>query len=117
MGRMQRLDETLERREDLRARRRLACTLLMGGRRHEGIVRDVSASSLYVQTAAELRCGVELVVSLKVPDGELFVLEACVRETRIVARSLAAVSAGGAVLRLEDPPAAWLRFVEAECRN
>ncbi len=117
MGRMQSLDESLERRDRLRVRRRLDCALLFGGRRHEGVVRDVSAEGLYVQTGGELRCGADVVVSLKVPEGELFVLEASVRQTRPVARSLAAVCADGAVLRLVDPPAAWLRFVEAESRR
>jgi hypothetical protein len=86
----------------------------MGGQRHEGSVRDLSPECLYVLTAAELRPGADVVVSLRAPGAELFVLEASVAETRTVARSLAAASAGGAVLRIQHPPAAWLRFARTE---
>lgn len=114
---MPRLDESLERREMDRVGCRLECALLVAGKRHEALVRDLSPAGLRVQTAGELRCGAEVVVSLAAPEGELFVLEASVREKRTVARSLSAVCVDAVVLRLRDPSPAWLRFVEAESRR
>lgn len=114
MALMRRLDEALERREQLRVSQRLGCALLVGGRRYEGVLADLSADAVLVQMDAELPCGTDVVVSLGVPKGEIVVIEATVRERRAVARSLASATAGATLLRVEDPPAAWLRFVEAE---
>jgi hypothetical protein len=111
---MRRLDEAFERREHLRVSRRLRCALLAGGRRYEGWVSDVAPGSLLVHTEAELPCGSGVAVSLNVPEGELVVLEARVRERRPLARSLAGAMAAGTVLRVNAPPSAWLRWVDAE---
>jgi hypothetical protein len=114
MGRMRRLDEAFERRRHLRVSQRLSCALLAHGRRHEGVVCDVSPGSLRVQTPAELPCGTGVVVSLNLPEGGLVLLEASVRERRTLPRSLAAALPDAAVLDVEAPPPAWLRFVDDE---
>ena len=114
MALMRRLDEAFERREELRVSQRLGCALLVGGRRYEGVVSDLSAGSVVVQTAAELPCGTDVVVSLGVPQGGIVVIEASVRERRAVARSLSAATHCATLLRVEDPPPAWLRFVDGE---
>ena len=114
---MPRLDESFERRETARVGCRLDCALLVAGKRHDAVVQDLSPAALRVQTTGELRPGADVVLSLKAPEGELFVLEARVRERRAVARSLSAACGDTAVLRLAEPPPAWLRFVEAESRK
>ena len=111
---MRRLDEAFERREQLRVSRRLSCALLAGGRRYEGLVSDVAPGSLLVHTDVELPFGSGVAVSLNVPEGGLMVLEAKVRERRTLARSLTGAMAAGTVLRVNAPPAAWLRWVDAE---
>jgi hypothetical protein len=111
---MRRLDEAFERREQIRVSRRLSCALLVSGRRHEGLVREVSADSLLVQTEAELAQGTGVVLSLSLPEGAPLVLEASVRERRPLARSLAAATAPATVLWVEEPPASWLRWVDGE---
>jgi hypothetical protein len=114
MALMRQLDEALERRQHLRVSERLACALLARGRRHEGVVCDVASGSLLVQTPAELPCGTSVVVSLNLPEGGLVLLEASVRARRPRPRSLAAALPDAAVLQVQDPPGAWLRFVDAE---
>jgi hypothetical protein len=111
---MRRLDEAFERREYLRVSRRLPCALLSGGRRYDGLVADAAPGSLLVHTEAELPFGTGVAVSLNVPGGGLVVLEAKVRERRTLARSLSGAMAAGTVLRVNAPPAAWLRWVDAE---
>lgn len=114
MTRMRRLDEAFERRDSLRISRRIPCTLLEGGRRHVAWVRDIAPGSLRVQTEAELRCGMDVVVSLQVPDDGVAVMKASVHERRRLARSLSAACLEDTVLRVDDPPGAWLRWVDGE---
>jgi len=114
MGTMRRLDEAFERRDQIRVSRRLACALLVSGHRHEGLVSEVSARSLLVHTEAELPRGAGVVLSLGVPGGRPMVLETSVRERRPLARSLGAAMAAATVLQVEDPPDAWLRWVDGE---
>jgi hypothetical protein len=114
MGQMRRLDEAFERRQELRVSQRLACALLARGRRHEGLICDVSPGSLLVHTEAPLPCGTGVVVSLSLPEAGMVLLEATVRERRPLARSLAAALPDAAVLQVDDPPPAWLRVVAAE---
>jgi hypothetical protein len=111
---MRRLDEAFERREHLRVSRRLGCALLAGGHRYDGLVADIAPGSLLVHTEAELPSGSGVAVSLNVPDGGLVVLEARVRERRALPRSLSGAMAAGTVLRVNAPPAAWLRWVDDE---
>jgi len=111
---MRRLDEAFERREEIRVSRRLPCALLVAGRRYEGVVSEVSAASLLVQTETELPRGTGVVLSLSLPEGAPLVLEAFVRNRRPLARSLTGATAPATVLRVEDPPAVWLRWVDGE---
>ena len=114
MAGMRRLDEAFERREYFRISRRIPCALLAGGRRHEGVVRDISPGNLVVQTAAELPAGAPVVVSLEMPGDGMTLLQASVRERRAVARSITACTWADTVLRVDAPPAAWLRWVDGE---
>ena len=85
MGTMRRLDEAFERRDQIRVSRRLACALLVSGRRHEGLVSEISARSLLVHTEADLPPGAGVVLSLGMPGGMPMVLETSVRERRPLA--------------------------------
>jgi hypothetical protein len=114
MTQMRRMDEAFERRDYFRLARRIPCALLEGGRRHEGVVRQISPGNLLVQTAAELACGAPVVVSLEMPGDGITLLQASVRERRPVARSLGTAVSADTVLRVDAPPARWLRWVDAE---
>ena len=111
---MRHWDEAFERRDEPRICRRLACALLVGGRRLDAQVSQVSAAGLLVHTESELPRGTGVVVSLELPEGAPMVLEAFVRERRPLARSLGAATVPATVLRIEDPPARWLRWVDGE---
>jgi hypothetical protein len=109
---MTRLVESLERRDQPRVRRELPCALLVEGRRHRGFVQDISAWGLFVQTPGELPPGADAIVDFRTPEGRRFVLEASVPHRRQVSLSLASLGARGVGLHIQDPPAAYLRWVE-----
>jgi hypothetical protein len=114
MTQMRRMDEAFERRDYFRISRRIPCALLEGGRRHDGVVREISPSCLLVQTSADLGEGAPVVVSLEMPGDGMTLLQAFVRERRAVARSLSSCTWADTVLKVDAPPAAWLRWVDAE---
>jgi hypothetical protein len=109
---MTQLLESLERRDQKRLRRELACVLLVDGCRHRGLVRDISAWGLFVETPGELPQGSDVVVAFRTPERERFVLEASVPHRRQASRSLTSHSADGVGLCIQDPPAAYRRWVE-----
>jgi hypothetical protein len=109
---MGRFTEALERRDQPRLRRELACSLLIEGRRHRGLVRDISGWGLFVQTPEELPPGNDAIVAFRTPEGRRFVLEATVPHRRALSHSTAALGDGGVGLRIQDPPAAYRRWVE-----
>jgi c-di-GMP-binding flagellar brake protein YcgR len=57
----------MERRGSDRIRRRVACTFEYEGCTHEGVVADVSAGGLFLQTDAGIALGSELTLSLRDP--------------------------------------------------
>jgi hypothetical protein len=65
----------LERRDSPRVKRRLPCSLLIGGRCHPAIVRNLSASGFFVETDADLHLGTGVIVTVSGPDGARFLLE------------------------------------------
>ena len=62
---MGQLVEELERRDFQRVKRRLPCSLLIGGRCHSATVRDLSANGFFVETDADLRLGIGVIVTIK----------------------------------------------------
>ena len=105
--------ESLERRNQPRLRRELPCTLLVEGRRHRGLVRDISALGLFVETPDPVPPGADVIVELRIPEGRRFVLETSVPYRRPVSQSLASHTTGGVGLHIQDPSRAYLRWVEA----
>ena len=110
---MKRLVEALERRGHPRVEWHLPCKLLVDGRVHRGSLWEICVRGFFVATGAGLRPGAGAVVSFDTPEGEHFVLEVSVPHRRGVARSLADLLPGGVGLRVEAPPPAYLRWVEA----
>jgi hypothetical protein len=110
---MGRLMESMERRDQPRVRRELPCTLLVEGRRHRGLVRDISAWGLFVQTPDPVPPGADVIVELRIPEGRNFVLEAKAPYRRPVSQSLASHSSEGVGLHIQDPSRAYRRWVES----
>jgi len=95
-----------------RSKKRIACELLIKGDRYKGIVLDVSAFGIFVQTNARPRPGAQIGVKLTLPgsNGPLSIGATVVRRN-VVPPQLLAVARGGVGLALADPPKAYHDFV------
>jgi hypothetical protein len=102
----------LERRDFQRVRRRLACSLLIGGRCHPAIVRNFSTNGFFVETDADLHLGTGVIVTIGGPDGERFLLETYVPRNPALLRQHPHMVQSGVGLQVEDPPECYIRFVE-----
>ena len=98
---MRSLLETLERRAEERTVGRLPCELFIDGRRHEGIVCEVSGGGLLVQTGASPRPGSPARIRLLTPGGgTLAELEGAVTHQRAVPHRLSSLTSGTIGLRV-----------------
>jgi hypothetical protein len=114
---MARLAEALERRDQPRVRWELPCALLVEGRRHRGLVQDLSAWGLFVRTPGDLPPGADAIVTFWTTEGRRFVLEASVPHRRCVSLSLDSHSPRGVGLHIQDPPTAYRRWIEGLSRE
>ena len=106
------LVEELERRDFQRVRRRMPCSLLIGGECHPATVRDLSASGFFVETDASLRQGSGVIVTVSGPDGARFMLETYVPRNPTLTHQRPYMVQSGVGLQVEDPPACYLRWIE-----
>lgn len=104
--------DDLERRNHRRVKRQLRCELLVDGRTRQGVVRDVSAGGLFVHTRRPLAKPEGLIVAIHTAEGPRFVLQASEQRCTRPPHSLAEHTLPGTGLRLQDPPAHYLRWVE-----
>jgi hypothetical protein len=95
----------VEKRRQTRQNRRLSCELRIAGRRHSGIVRDVSEIGIYVQTRVRAAAGdeIELVFPAEGERAELRVDAHVIRLDRLSAH-FATAGAGGLGLEVVRPP-------------
>ena len=95
----------MEKRRKPRQQRRLSCELWISGKRHSGIVRDVSEVGLYVQTRVRAVAGDE--IDLVFPaEGERAELRVSARVARLdrLSAHFATSGAGGLGLEVVQPP-------------
>jgi len=94
----------VEKRRKPRQQRRLSCELWIAGKRHTGIVRDVSEQGLYVQTRVRAATGdeLELVFAAEGERPELRVNARVARLDRLTAH-FATSGAGGLGLEVIRP--------------
>ncbi len=109
---MNQLVAELERRDFPRVRRRLPCSLLIGGHCHSATVRDLSANGFFVETDADLSLGTGVIVTVAGPDGARFLLETYVPRNPILLRQHPQMALSGVGLQVEDPPDSYLRWIE-----
>jgi hypothetical protein len=101
-----------ERRLGLRARKRLGCEIRAKTRRYFGMVLNVSAEGLYVQTNARIDPGLVVELGLSTPiDRVSFTLRGRIARAYQTPVQLASVAPGGVGVRLIDPPASYLEYV------
>jgi hypothetical protein len=93
-----------------RFKKRVPCAVRIGGRRHSGIVLNVSRGGLYVQSSATASPGASVNVELTPSDRDAIELEATVVWKRVVPTRLRGVAHGGVGLRIERASEAWYRF-------
>ena len=109
---MNQLVDELERRDFSRVKRRLPCSLLIGGRCHPATVRDLSASGFFVETDADISLGTGIIVTVSGPDGARFLLETYVPRNPALLRQRLDTALSGVGLQVDDPPECYLRWVE-----
>ena len=104
----------VEKRRKPRQPRRLTCEIWIDGKRHSGLVRDVSEYGIYVQTRARAttKTEVELVFPAERSRAELRVHARVARLHRLSAH-LATQGAGGLGLEVIRPPRGLAPLLDA----
>jgi hypothetical protein len=97
-----------------RIKRRITCELLLDGRSYRGIVLDLSATGIFVQTEATPPPLARMRIRFHTATGEEFEADAAVARRQVVPRELAGVVRGGLGLRIERPPEAYFRLIGME---
>ena len=102
----------MNRRRAARTKKRLACSLQIEGRHHSGVVLDVSATGLFVQTNAKPEAGTPVSLEMSMPGSQrpLF-FQAVVARQVIVPPQLVAVAKGGLGLLIQNAPEDWYAFI------
>ncbi len=97
-----------------RKKKRISCEILSNNSRYTGIVIDISATGLFVQTNVKPAPGALVEVGLLLPGVEVPVtMEARVARKRVVPAELLTLAHGGVGLALVQPKEAYLDFVAA----
>jgi len=108
----------MNKRRAPRIKKRLTCTLHYQGKRHSGLVLDVSANGLFVQTSAAPDPGDLLRIELSLPGrSELLQLEGKAARRRVVPVRLRAVAQGGIGVALVNAPEPFFEFVAEAMRE
>jgi Tfp pilus assembly protein PilZ len=95
-----------------RKKKRISCELFVNGARYSGIVLDVSASGLFVQTTGKPNPGDAVTVGLSLPGSkEPIVMETRVARKKLVPPELLTVAQGGIGLAITQPAEAYLDFI------
>jgi len=90
----------------------MACRLVLGRQRFSGLVLDLSASGIFVQTTAKPRPRDPVTIDLNVPGHrEPIRLEAHVARLFVVPAQLATVAQGGVGLRILNAPEAFFQLL------
>lgn len=95
-----------------RTKKRMSCEINVNGARSSGIVLDISASGLFVQTNVKPSSGIVATLRLSLPGGkEPVVMKARVARKKMVPPQLLAVAGGGVGFAITEPAEAYLDFV------
>ena len=104
-------------RGEPRVARRMPCNLTVTGRRHSGIVLNVSPRGLFVQTNATTRPGESVEISLCAPTHTQAIdLSATVVWRRMVPQQLVSVAHGGCGLRIQRATESFYEYLSTVIR-
>lgn len=102
----------MDKRRAPRAKKRLACSFHHAGKRYSGMLLDLSANGVFVQTSASPHPGEAVRLELALPGRpEPLRLEGRAVRRRVVPARLRAVAQGGVGVALSGAPEAWFGFV------
>ena len=103
-----------ERRKNTRSKRRLTARIETPEGTFSGIVRDLSANGLFVQTRVSLKPGQKVHVELREADGPEIAISAKVVRRYVVPSRLASIASSGVALGIEKPSEAFLQLVAGQ---
>jgi hypothetical protein len=90
----------------------MSCEININGARHSGIVLDISATGLFVQTNVKPTPGLIATLHLSLPGRqETIAMQARVARKKMVPPQLLAVAGGGVGFAITEPAEAYLDFV------
>lgn len=97
-----------------RIRKRLACTLNVEARQHNGLILNLSQRGLFVQTTLPAEPGTLLALDVRDPvRGEAIPLQAAVVWRRRVSPRMTGTNQSGMGLRLIERPDAWTTMLSS----
>jgi Tfp pilus assembly protein PilZ len=95
-----------------RQRKRISCELIVNDSRYSGIILDISATGMFIQTTLKPGAGEGVTVYLKIPGrDETIRVDARVARKKMVPPQLLAVAQGGIGLAIPRPSAGYLDFL------
>lgn len=97
----------MEAQVDLRFKKRIPCSIQTSGRRHAGMVLNVSRGGLFVQTSAPVEPGASLAVDLNTGADASIPIDAQVVWRRVVSPHLRTLSRGGMGVRIRRAPESY----------
>jgi hypothetical protein len=105
----------MDRRRNKRIKRRIPCQVIVDGEAHQGIVLDLSANDMFVQTSATLSRSeqVEIVFPAEGERPQIS-LRARVARRKQVPPRLVTITHPGLGLQIIDPPPNYERMVKGE---
>jgi len=100
-----------ERRQTPRSKKRISCAITVDGHRYAGIVLDVSATGVFVQTSATPKMGSNVTLELQLSGIETLPIRARVARRHSVPARLKSIVHGGIGLALEGAPEEYFRLI------
>jgi len=94
-----------------RSKKRIPCEVKSGHHRHSGMILDVSASGLFIQTSAAHPPGTRVSVDLNLPGRGQLVLQGSVARRKMVPARLRSVESGGIGVRLDYAPEEFFQLI------
>jgi len=95
-----------------RKRKRISCELMLNGARYSGIILDLSATGMFVQTTVKPGAGDGVTVKLKPPGRDRAIsLETRVARKKLVPPQLLMAAQGGIGLAIVRPVPDYLDFI------
>ena len=100
-----------EKRKFQREKHRVGCEYRSGGVSHQGILVDLSASGLFIQSSMKPEEGDLVEVVLHEPELGEISLRGRVRRVKVSHRSAAVVSQGGFGVEIESAPEGYFQLL------